>query len=434
MKTSNTSANTGCLSPAASALLAILRHDDACDTGVRMRDLPSQTWEGILEVALAHGVAPLLHRALQSSGTLTAIPDHIRECMEENRRAIAFANLRNLGELGRIAQALRERNIPVIVLKGLHLAELVYRDISLRPMVDLDLLVPSVQRRTAMMILREQGYKFEESTLEHGFEHMPLDAVESLLDRKYHVGMIHGELGIAVEIHWNLADPLHPYSPPIEDIWNSAVPARVGGTDTLVMSPEYLLLHVCAHLAYNHVFAFSLRALCDVVEILCAYPALDWTATVERGRRYGWRRGVAVALQLAKDELGAAVSEEALSSISGSALEANLLTDARAHLIAAAAMPDHIRAAPNFMDFAGRREFAAKLKIAWSRLFVRRAELALIYGVPEHSAYLGIYYVARLFDLTRRYAATIWGLSVAESDLHEMTDRHARLARWLDGA
>ncbi len=434
MDTPSTSNRYERLSPGARALLGFLQPAGGPEAAARVRDLPRQTWDETLAIALRHGVAPLLHRALQSGGALAGLPHHVRTRLEEQRRATGLVNLRNFGQFRGIARALRAWDIPVIALKGLHLAELVYRDISLRPMADLDLLVPRSQRKRAFAALQMQGYGFQEETLEYGFKEERSDATEAMLDGKYHVGMVHRRLGTVVEIHWTLADPLYPYIPPLEDIWRSAVPASLGDADTLVMSPEFLLLHVCAHLAYNHMFAFSLRALCDIAEIVRVHPALDWAAAADQGRRHGWRVGIAATLRLARDHVGAEVPADVLAAIGGDALDPELVAEALEHLFAFAEIPDELSAAPNLMLLAGRRGLGAKIAIAWNRLFVPRAELALIYGIPEHSARIVFYYAVRLRDLVRTYAASAWAFSVSDPQLAATAARHARLARWINDA
>ena len=110
------------LSPAARALLGLLRLDGVQAAAVRAGDWPPRSWDEIVELALRHGVAPLLHSALQSRSALAERPERIRVRLEEERRATALVNLRNLGQFRRVAHGLRERGIPVIPLKGLHLA------------------------------------------------------------------------------------------------------------------------------------------------------------------------------------------------------------------------------------------------------------------------------------------------------------------------
>jgi hypothetical protein len=421
------------MSPAAGALLGFLRAANDVAVSDRVSAVPPHTWDVILEIALEHGVAPLLHRSLQPSGALARLPVQARARIEQERRATGFGNLRKLSEFRRVSLALCQQDIPVIVLKGLHLAELVYRDVSLRPMSDMDLLVPRSQRWRALATLRLQGYSFHEQTLESGFEDERADGIEALLDRKYHVGLAHHQFGTVIEIHWSLADPLRPYTPPLDEIWHSAVPASIGDSHTLVMSPEFLLVHVSAHLAYNHTFAFSLRALCDIAEIVRAHPALDWDTVADQGRRHGWRIGVAAALRLARDHLGADVPAHALAAIGGDVLAPERLDEALQHLLAFAEIPDDLSAAPNLMLLAGQTGLGAKLATVWKRLFVPRAELALIYSVPPRSARLYFCYAVRLRDLVRTYAASAWAFSVSDPQVAAMAARHARLARWVNG-
>ena len=403
------------LSPGARALLGFLHPAGGVEAAARALELPARAWEETLATALRHGVAPLLHRALQSGGALARLPDQVRARLEEERRATALANLRNLGQFQRIAQALRERGIPVIALKGLHLAELVYRDISLRPMSDLDILVPRSQVDDAVAALL--ALEFE---LNGGFPN------------GYDIGLTHRRLGILVEVHWTLDPPTQPYTPPVEEIWRLAVPARLADADAHVMSPEFLLLHVCAHLAYHHLFAFDLRALCDIAEIVRVHPALDWRLVVDQGRRHGWGRGVAAALRLARDHVGAEVPAEALATIGGDRLDDELLADAIEQLETFTGIAYELRTSPKLIEVRSPIGWRAKVATLCERIFVPRDELALIYGIPEHSTRIHLYYAVRLRDLVRRYAGSARELRGAGPQLAASTARGARLAQWMN--
>lgn len=408
------------LRPGARALLGLLR--PANGVAARLRDLPPQAWDEILDMALRHGVAPLLHRALQSGGGLAELPEQVRARIEDERRATALDNLRKLSQFRRIASALRERDIPVVALKGLHLAELVYRDISLRPMSDLDILVPRSQIEQAVAVL--QG-------LDYGFDEDISGAAGGMLDTKCNIGLAHRELDVWLEVHWSLSEPPQRYAAVVEDIWRSAALGRLGDADALIMSPEFLLLHVCAHLACNHVFLFSLRALCDIAEIVRAHPELDWTVVIDHGRRHGWGRGVAAALRLAREHLGAAVPAEIIGALGADALDPGMLAEAMEHLVTCIDMPGALHTAPNLMALADKRGPVEKFAALWKRIFVPRAELALIYGVPERSARLTLYYPVRMRDLLRRYAASAWALN-ASPQIAAVAARQARLARWIN--
>lgn len=379
------------------------------------------SWPAILELAEAHAVTPLLDRAVQARAV--RVPKAIRARLAGDRRTTALANLRHYGEFQRIARALHERAIAMIPLKGLHLAELVYRDISLRPMVDLDVLVPRRQVAEAVAVLRG---------LEYGHDADLASAVEAMLAIKCNVGMAHARLEIWLEVHWSLEEPPARCEEVVDQIWRTAAPGHVGDAQTLVMPPALLLLHVCAHLACNHGFAFSLRALCDIAEIIERYPMLDWPVVVDGAGRAGWERGVPAALSLAARHLGAAVPDDVLSAIGARTLDAALLDEAMEHLVACVEMPPALQTSPNLVAAASSTAPLSGLCALWRRTFIPRGELALLYGVAENSPRLGLFYAVRLRDLVRRYASAGWRLMYADTAVKLAAARHARLARWLN--
>ena len=381
--------------------------------------------EAVVALALRQGVAPLLHRRLLAQGTLSSIPAPLAGRLEEERRDTALANLRNYGEFRRVARALGEAGIPLIALKGLHLAELVYRDISLRPMADLDILVPRDRLTDCIALLRGLDYGYNEDLG---------PAAEAMLGTKCNLGLAHATLEIWLEAHWALDERHGEATDPLPDVWKSARSARLGDADTLLMSPEFLLLHVCAHLACNHSFAFSLRALCDIAEIVHTNPALDWAALVEHGSRHYWKRGVAAALRLARDHLGVPVPGTALAELGGDALDPAMLAEALAQLLTATSLPEGLVTAPNLLALSAARRPVDKAALLWRRVFLPRAELALLYGVPRDSPRLPLYYAMRLRDLARRYAAGAWALNAGDPALAEVAARHLRLQRWISGA
>jgi len=412
------------VTPTARSLLDFLGADGASGTAARVHALSPTAWEEILALALSHGVAPLLHRSLQAGGGLAALPEPLRARLDEERRATAFANLRRCAAFRDIAHAFAQRDIPLMALKGLHLAELVYRDISLRPMDDVDILVPRAELGNAVATLQHMDYGPEEDMS---------GAAVARIDTSHAVALEHRGQGAMIELHWTLGERDYGYESPVAEIWRTAAPGRLADAEVQLMSPEFLLLHVCAHLACNHTFLLGLRALCDVAEIVRACPALDWAVVIDQGRRHGWGRGVAAALRLARDQLGAPVPGEVLAALGADALAPEMLSEAIEHLLSSHEIPDDLSAVPNFLAFVGRRGVRGKLAIFWGRVFMPRAELALKYGVPEGSPRLNLYYAVRLRDLVRQYAARAWTTQVSDPQFRETVARHERLAGWIAG-
>jgi hypothetical protein len=403
---------------AGETLLRLLRAGSAESA----RLLEPRAWEAVVALALRQGVAPLLHRRLQAEAALAAVPAALARQLDEERRGTALANLHNYGEFRRLARALTQAGIPLIALKGLHLAELVYRDISLRPMSDLDILVPRDRVTQCVAVLRGLDYGHDE---ELG------SAVEAMLDTKCNIGLAHAMHGTWLEVHWRLDELGGDVADPIAEVWPSARAARLGDADAQVMSPEFLLLHVGAHLACNHSFSFSLRALSDIAEIVQAHPALDWASVVEHGSRHYWKRGVAASLRLAHDHLGVAVPAQVLAEIGGDTLDAAMLAEALVQVLSATSLPEGLLTAPNLLALSAAPSLRQKAALLWRRVFVPRSELALLYGVPAESPRLPIYYATRLVDLLRRYVASVWALSAGDPSVAETAERHVRLQRWI---
>jgi len=410
------------VTPAACNLLDLLRPEGASPSAVLAPAQPPSAWEEIVSLALNHGVAPLLHRSLHASGGLAALPKHLRTRLDEDRRATAFANLRKFAAFREIARELRKRGVRFMALKGLHLAELVYRDISLRPMGDVDILVPRAELKNAVAALQ---------SMEYGPQKDMSSAANAMLELGHAVGLEHRRLGILIELHWSLGEPGYGYDAPMEEIWRSTAMGKLADADVRLMSPEFVLLHVCAHLACNHTFLLGLRGLCDIAEIVRACPALDWAVVVDQGRQNGWARGIAAALRLARDQLGAAVPDEVLAALGAYTLAPEMLSEAIEHMLSSHEIPDDLSTAPNFLALVERRGMGKKLALFWSRVFMPRAELALKYGVPERSQRLPLYYIVRLRDLILQYAARAWTIQVSDPQFRDAVSRHARLTTWL---
>jgi hypothetical protein len=113
-------------------------------------------WDRLVEDAEKYSVAPLLFTNLRESGVDIPVKQKMklfalvqRHKHENSARTVA---------LNEIVTACNADFIPVIVLKGAFLAHSVYPDPSLRPMSDIDILVPQKRENEVMQILRELGY------------------------------------------------------------------------------------------------------------------------------------------------------------------------------------------------------------------------------------------------------------------------------------
>lgn len=388
-----------------------------------MAGIDPGSWKAVIQLAKASGVAPLLHQALQSSGDAAVIPQHGFAQLAEARRTTGFKNLRAYRELREVGAALARRGIPFVALKGLHLAERVYDDISLRPMSDLDLLLRESDLEQSVSALSTLGF----SASGHA-----IAAARAMADTpKCNFGLRNPRTGCLIELHWALGEPAGRYADFTAEAWRCSEPARLGEAQARILSPAFLMVHVCAHLACSHHFLFSAHGLCDVAEIVHRHPALDWQAVERIARRYGLLRGVASVLRLARDHLGAAIPAEPLAALGCDELDPVLLELAMHHLFEDEPLPHDVHNAPNLLGMATLRNWRSAFSLAIKRILVPPQELSLLYGMPPGSRLAPYYYARRFSDLLRRHAGAAWAMARGGNATARAAERHARLAHWI---
>jgi hypothetical protein len=202
-------------------------------------------------------------------------------------RASWFRNQLLFKRAAEVLQALRAAGIPTMVLKGIALSRAHYADAGVRPMDDVDVLVPPGDFERALAVLADAGWLPEP-------------------DRSDEVGLqtIHGR-HLAGRDGRNL--DLHRYAlgqlSRDDAFWAASVELEVMGVPTRALCPTDQLLHVIAHGARWQPVA-PLRWLADAVMIeRSADGGLDWDRFVAEATR----RRVTARLAAALDHLVAAV-------------------------------------------------------------------------------------------------------------------------------
>ena len=251
----------------------------------RWRDLPANDWEALDQLADDHRCRPALHRL---RGEEQTIPQSIRAGWVESFRASTLAALAKRAELVRIARDFGEANIPVAALKGAWLAWEVYPEPGMRPLRDLDILVPpdrALEARTRLLVL---GYKQCEETA------LPL---EEWTARFKHLPALASPEGHVVEIHTRLWDddgrmPPHPIGLLERRVETAAMPGL------FVLSPIDNVMHLAVHAAF-HRFDGGPLMLLDFAMLAGKADTLDLPALWDRAAQEGWARHAALCIHAA---------------------------------------------------------------------------------------------------------------------------------------
>ncbi|MDX9993535.1 MAG: nucleotidyltransferase family protein [Anaerolineales bacterium] len=282
-----------------------------------VQGLPEDQLQNLIGLALQEGLAPLLYWRLSKSGYFSSLPVPIRDTLRAAYAATWAQNQNILRELAKISGAFERAGIPLVVLKGACFLLTLYEDIGLRPMGDLDLLVPAARFDLALQTAQALGYQDQIPE--------PAPGLRAMLNHE--VCLQKPGLTFALEIHHSLvADKTYSYAVPVDWFWTQSEPlsapapgARFGAL--LMLSPEAQLLYAASHAMLQHGGQRSpLRWFYDIDRLVRYYqPRLDWNLVLAQAVRFEWGSALAAALDQAVDYFDTPIPDpvrRALSALS----------------------------------------------------------------------------------------------------------------------
>jgi hypothetical protein len=268
-----------------SLLCALLRAPDS--SSVLTPRAPA-AWQALADAAIRHGVAPLLCRRFVDHGWPSDLPLEIRHALEATLYSGTAQQFVLRSALHRVAEALTA-HMPVVLLKGAALGATLYPQPGLRPLSDLDLLVPRAQIPIALQLLAALGYHQK---------HSVIDGADAELAQ--HVVVYGGpNHTVAIELHWGLiGGDADRRTPAIDWFWKHTVawqplatPATTPQPYPVVqLDPTANLLYLAAHLLLQHnsttprlIWLYDLHLLLE----RCG-DQIDWQAVIAQARSLGW--------------------------------------------------------------------------------------------------------------------------------------------------
>ena len=334
-----------------------------------------------MEAAEAEGISGLLYQALRGQA---GVPAAALAEMEKIYRSTQARNITLLEELRSVLGRLAAAGIPVIVLKGAALSELVYSDIGLRPMGDLDLLVRPEQADRAVSTLREAGYqRASKPELRSGF------------DRQFHIEVqlrAPTPFMNQVDIHWQMIAPLFTNRHvDLSAVWERAVPVSLVGQPAYTLSAADWVLHQAAHAFYKH-RRIRLLDLFDLDRLIRYLGTrLDWEAVWKIGAEFYWLPALAAVLPDCVELLGTPIPPWIIQ-----AAAAYRLPRFERWMLdwwLAPGRPDKHHVFPDWVTLPG---LGRRMGVLWACLFPARAYMEARY--PEHSVWkLPFQYFRRLW-------------------------------------
>jgi hypothetical protein len=262
-------------------------------------------WGRVITIAEAERATLVLWRVL-SRADLTRVPPEAADRLRRSAMVYDFRMKRLESRLERTVGVLRERGVPVLLLKGAALAVSGYGGFTERPMSDLDLLIHPSDKQRARQAVIDAGWPETSDPVLH-----------ELLRDQHHMPpfMDPEQTGLRIELHTAFLPSEHPFEFDSERMWHGAgeAPARFRGAS--VPSHVHLLLHASLHFAWSHTMRFGAWRTFRDVSLLASKADLDWEALISIASRARAATSCYWTLRLAQRLSGADVPDDVLARL-----------------------------------------------------------------------------------------------------------------------
>lgn len=380
------------------------------------QSLSEAGWIHLAQTARHQRVAPLLYYQLRGANPPPIIPQIVLHALQQAYHETAARNVLLYGELQRVLKALNHvlptySTTPpqIVVLKGAALANTVYPNMALRPMVDVDVLIPLPYVKAARQAIETMGYRLFEPELSPAI---------SMLHLHWFTFCHPHDPQLQIDLHWQLIARDHEwFAPSLDWFWSHSecwtVPygaqsedCRQPPTSTARwLKPGAHLLYLAAHLAIRHT-AEEPRLLWyyDIHLLITGYgPSIDWPDLVHRAREFHWIAALAVALQETQRHFGTPMPPQVMQ-------ELQCIDDPHAYTLVR-----HSKDVPQTRSMSVWKELLsmttrARFQFIYAHILPTRDYLRWRYPLNLPGWLWPLYYPYRWYDLTSDATQTITAL------------------------
>lgn len=345
-----------------------------------------------VQAAEGEGVAPLLYWHYQSIGWPAEMPFPVREALTRIYYNTVAYNTMRLQELIKVLAIFAEAKIPVLVLKGAALVDSYYDDLGLRPMGDMDVLIPQAKLEMAFEIVRGLGYSPADVEIFSGIRR-----------EVWHHESWRGGAGkqIGLELHWQLiAGPADDRNVSVDWFWAHAetLPGRsqfLRGHFIPQMHPTAHLLYLAAHLSLRHGGNQERLIWFYDADQLVRSGRVDWKTFIQQAHILGWGAPARYILEGASHRFGT-ILPKILSQLSDGTAWDTFLSERETKTG---------RISRTVETWQRVRHLKRSIQVRWlfALFFPQRAYLHWRYQ-PNPSWLWPFYYVFRWWDIARDWA------------------------------
>jgi hypothetical protein len=276
-------------------------------------------WNFIFKKISQSDIAPLACHSLSGLKN-DKIPDWFLERLDNSYNQAILKNLFIKETLDGILNLFSTEHIPVIALKGIFMWDVIYGNIALRNLSDIDILVKKSDMGQIERLLQHNGYtKSEERIGEISYLKEDASTQEPLKK-------------ILIEIHYDLNLP-RPLSIPADFLWNNAIIKDTGGLRMMYPSLENSLIYAALHFFHHFSEAFAglswppLKSILDIHEIISKKQTeINWGYILEFSKTYKIRYALYLSLLLSKIYFNTSVPAAVINKIKISFIKRTVLS------------------------------------------------------------------------------------------------------------
>lgn len=251
-----------------------------------------------LRCAQQEGVVALLHERLLESGTLTALPNELRNQLKTAAQVKVAQTQWREYHCRAILEQLDRAGIPVLLLKGSALAYWAYSAPYLRECSDIDLLFRSkAHADRTVKFLQDLQFDLRDKAL-------PGDLVCFEMTCE---GTGSANKGLEVDLHWKLSSaPMFAFRFEWDELLASSIVLPSLASNALGISPIHAFLHACMHRVQNMAggHADTLKWLFDLVVLGKHFSGEDWDELSRLAIDRGLAGTCSQAILAAESQLG----------------------------------------------------------------------------------------------------------------------------------
>lgn len=230
-------------------------------------------WQLVIEKAISHEVLPLLYHNIAQLES-QKVPQNVLTISKNSYYFTLARNIYLWKEFCSLQNIFHSVGIKIIPLKGIILSKILYHNVALRPMQDIDILIQQEDLLFAKKQLQQLGYQPYLKNLTEEYW------------KKYHChfAFININKNIIVELHWALAPP-RPNKIDIREAWQRSKIQIIDQAELSTLSPEDTLLSLCLHICKNvaNLEYIKLKNLNDIHELMIQYDkAINWNYIVDQ--------------------------------------------------------------------------------------------------------------------------------------------------------